>query len=142
MQPKTMPRPSNSAPEREWTPCPWLQLLAFSPKTRLGSFIYKTQFAAISASHARVQGRTVFSHPLSKLVLKGLYSLFPLCVPIVPQWSLSLVLAQLMLPLFEPPGSFKVGFLVAITSAYRVGQLSALRAEYPFLRFLPSKVLL
>ncbi|XP_054841583.1 NAD-dependent protein deacylase sirtuin-5, mitochondrial isoform X1 [Eublepharis macularius] len=62
----------------------------------------KVHMAAISAFHEQIDGKTVFTHWLCKQFLKGLFKTFPPRAPPIPQWSLSLVLSQLMLRPFEP----------------------------------------
>ena len=68
---------------------------------------------------------------------------------IIPQWSLQTVLNALIRPPFEPISSSslqlltcKTAFLVAITSAKRASELSALRCDPPFTQFHPDKVTL
>ena len=91
----------------------------------------------------------LFSHPTVKAFFKGLNHLRPPLKPLVPQWSLNLVLNALMAPPFEPLAtcslkllSLKVLFLVAITSARRASELAALRVDQPFLQFFNDKVIL
>lgn len=59
------------------------------------------------------------------------------------QWSLLVVLSQLMIAPFEPLGSchlqllsFRIAVLVAIVSARKVGELAALRDGHPVLFLL------
>lgn len=80
--------------------------------------------------------------------LKGL-NLYPPTLPIVPQWLLSLVLSQLMFLPFEPLAtcpldvlSFKMVFLVAVTSVRRVSEITAFRTDVPFIKFHDSKIVL
>uniref|UniRef100_A0ABM5F2Z8 Uncharacterized protein n=1 Tax=Pogona vitticeps TaxID=103695 RepID=A0ABM5F2Z8_9SAUR len=91
----------------------------------------------------------LFSHPTVKKFLKGLNNMCPPQQHITPQWSLQLVLNALMRHPFEPMASIdfkfltlKAAFLVAITSAKRASELSALRADPPFIQFHPDKVTL
>ncbi|XP_054826594.1 uncharacterized protein LOC129323855 [Eublepharis macularius] len=109
----------------------------------------KVYLAAISAFHPPVDRKSVFSHYSAKLFLRGLNNLFPPVRALVPQWSLPLVLTRLMSKPFEPLAScplrflsMKVAFLVAATSARRVGELAALSCEPPYLKFHPEKVVL
>lgn len=90
----------------------------------------RVHLSAISAHLDRVEGFSVFSHPDSKRFLKGLRHLFPPVKLPVPTWDLPLVLRALMRRPFEPMAtcplhllSWKTFFLVAITSARRVGEL-------------------
>lgn len=69
--------------------------------------------------------------------------------PIVPAWSLSLVLAKLMGKLCEPLAtvslhllSWKTAFLVAITSAKRASELTASQHNPPFTIFHRNMVVL
>ena len=98
-----------------------------SPST-LGVYI-----AAISARHVLVDGRTVGSHRLVCRYLKGAVRTRPPRVARVPSWDLPLVLEAMCSPPFEPLEradlkwlSVKTAFLLAITSAKRVGELHAL----------------
>ncbi|XP_043395022.1 uncharacterized protein LOC122464389 [Chelonia mydas] len=107
----------------------------------------KVHLAAISAFHPPVQGHTVFFHAMTGQFLKGLDRLFPYSRPPVPQWELNLVLARLTGPLFEPLAtcswshlSWKVAFLVAITSARQVSELRALTSESLYTVFHKDKV--
>lgn len=72
-------------------------------------------------------------HPLLREFLHGAKNLRPPTVHRYPTWNLSLVLQALMSPPFEPLRSiplkylsFKIAFLLAITSARRVSELTAL----------------
>lgn len=67
--------------------------------------------------------------------------------PPPPAWDLPLVLRALARHPFKPMAScnlrllsWKTAFLVAITSAYRVSELVALRRVQPYLTFLPHSV--
>lgn len=101
---------------------------------------FKVHLAFLSAYHAKVQNRTWFSHPASKsFFLRG--CLFSSQPSIVPQWSLSVVLSQLLLAPFDPLGSygwqllsFKIVFLIVIVSVTTVGQLAAWRTNIHTLR--------
>ncbi|KAJ7319818.1 hypothetical protein JRQ81_019329 [Phrynocephalus forsythii] len=91
----------------------------------------------------------LFHHAPLKDFFKGLRNIVPELKPPTPQWSLSLVLQQLMRPPFEPLAkaldqllSYKTTFLVAVTSARRASELTTLRMDLPFLQFHPNKVTL
>lgn len=65
--------------------------------------------------------------------------------PIVPPWDLELVLGALRRPPFEPLGSadlkwlsIKTAFLLAVTTAKRVGELQALSVHEELCRFKPD----
>ncbi|XP_044297507.1 calcium uptake protein 2, mitochondrial isoform X2 [Varanus komodoensis] len=105
--------------------------------------------AAISYYRGTVQGSSIFSQPLVKRFLKGLCNLHPMVRPLMPTWSLSVVLQALTRPPFEPLAtidlrlvSWKTAFLVAVTSAQRSSKLCALRVDPPFLNFHKEKVVL
>ncbi|EMP35681.1 hypothetical protein UY3_07127 [Chelonia mydas] len=90
-----------------------------------------------------------FSNPVSIRFLKGLHRLYLQVHSPIPQQSLNLVLAKLTGPPFELLVtcsllhlSMKVAFLVAITSARRVGELQALVLEPPYTIFFRDKVFL
>lgn len=94
-----------------------------------------------------IGNRTVFSHPSSKLFLRGLRNICPPTRPPPSAWNLQLVLNQLTRQPFEPMAtcdlrllSWKTAFLVVITSARRVSELAALRCVPPYLLFLPHSV--
>ncbi|XP_061479227.1 uncharacterized protein LOC133383133 [Rhineura floridana] len=78
-------------------------------------------------------GDHISSHPFIKRFLKGVSLRSPAVVHRFPSWSLPKVLQALQRPPFEPIRtvplrilSFKVLFLIAITSARRVSELGAL----------------
>ncbi|KAL2087997.1 hypothetical protein ACEWY4_016825 [Coilia grayii] len=105
----------------------------------------KVYAAAITAQHARVDGRTVGSHPLMARFLKGALHLRPPRRSRVPTWDLPLVLQALCDAPFEPLLtvdvswlSMKTAFLLAITSAERVGELHALSVSGDCLRWHPG----
>ncbi|KAK0149825.1 hypothetical protein N1851_009418 [Merluccius polli] len=96
----------------------------------------------ISSRHARVDGNTVGCHRLVSLFLKGALRLRPPQAQRAPVWDLPLVLDALCLPPFEPLAqaelkwvSAKTAFLLAITSARRVGELHALSVSESCLRW-------
>ena len=67
----------------------------------------------------------------------------------VPTWDLATVFKGLQVAPFEPLESAdllclsaKVVFLIAITSAKRIGKLGALVTSFPYLRFFPDRVVL
>ena len=109
----------------------------------------KVYLAAISAHHDTIEGYSVFSYPMTKRFLKGLHNLNPPVTPPCPSWSLSVVLHSLSSKPFEPMATtdlrlltWKVAFLVAITSARRASELAALRVDEPYLTFHKDKVVL
>ena len=98
--------------------------------------------AAISSLHDRVDSATVGCHRLVSLFLRGALRLRPPTAMRSPAWDLPLVLEALSSPPFEPLGqgglkwlSMKAAFLLAITSAKRVGELHALSVSDTCLRW-------
>ncbi|KAK0130707.1 hypothetical protein N1851_034661 [Merluccius polli] len=101
--------------------------------------------AAISSRHEGVDGATVGCHRLVSLFLRGALRLHPPRTLRAPAWDLPLVLEAMSLPPFEPLTqvglkwlSMKVAFLLAITSAKRVGELQALSVAETCLRWNPD----
>lgn len=105
----------------------------------------KVYVAAISCHHSGVDGRTMGSHNLVSLFLRGARRLRPPSVLRAPVWDLPLVLDSLCRPPFEPLAqadlkwlSCKTAFLLAIVSAKRVGELHALSVSPSCLRWSPD----
>ncbi|KAF7245997.1 Receptor-type tyrosine-protein phosphatase N2 [Varanus komodoensis] len=95
----------------------------------------KVYTAAISHYRETIHGLSIFAQPLIKRFLRGLSNLHPTIRPLMPTWSLSVVLQALTRSPFEPMAtidlrlaSWKTAFLVAVTSARRSSELCALRA--------------
>ncbi|XP_029445511.1 uncharacterized protein LOC115084588 [Rhinatrema bivittatum] len=109
----------------------------------------RVHLSAIAAFHLPVNGKSVSTHPLLSHFMIGLSHLRPpLSKPRIP-WDLNVVLEQLMLPPFEPMEvahmkylTWKVVFLVAITSARRVSELQALVHYSPYLKLFQDRVVL
>jgi hypothetical protein len=102
----------------------------------------KVYVAAISAQHVKVNDQSLGSHILITRVLKGAQRLHTAPTVRVPSWDLSLVLRTLTQHPFEPMEhcdlkwlSIKTGFLLAITSAKRVGELYALSTNTSCMRW-------
>ncbi|XP_067319635.1 uncharacterized protein C6orf132 homolog [Anolis sagrei] len=109
----------------------------------------KCYLAAISSFRRKAGLPSLFQDHLVQLFLKGYKNVHPPASPPAPQWSLELVLSQLSKPPFEPMASneishlsWKTAFLVAITSARRSSELTALRSDPPYIRFHDDKVVL
>ncbi|XP_045545921.1 uncharacterized protein [Salmo salar] len=88
--------------------------------------------AAISTRHVGWMDMPVGHYPLVSRFMKGVRRLCPSRTRSMANWDLDVVLAALAKPPFEPLESaslkhlsMKVGFLVAITSMKRVGELHA-----------------
>lgn len=93
----------------------------------------KVYAAAVSAGHAGFDGMTVFSHPLVKRFLRGARRVRPVTRVLTPRWDLPTVLRGLSREPFEPLSqapldalSFKTALLLALVSAKRAGELTAL----------------
>lgn len=103
--------------------------------------------AAISAFHKPVDGHSIFSHPVSKHLLRGLLHLYPPIKTPVPAWDLPLVFCCFPRQPFEPEAtcdlcllSFKTLSLLAITSPRKFSELSALWFQAPYISFLPHLI--
>ena len=101
--------------------------------------------AAISSRHEMLDGATVGCHRLVSLFLRGALRLRPPRILRTPAWDLPLVLEAMSSPPFEPLTqiglkwlSMKVAFLLAITTAKRVGELHALSVADTCLRWNPD----
>ncbi|KAK0147606.1 hypothetical protein N1851_012909 [Merluccius polli] len=120
----------------------FLQSLLDSGRSHSTLMVY---VAAISSRHEGVDGATVGCHRLVSLFLRGALRLRPPRTLRAPAWDLPLVLEAMSLPPFEPLTqvglkwlSMKVAFLLAITSAKRVGELQALSVAETCLRWNPD----
>ncbi|XP_067320485.1 uncharacterized protein [Anolis sagrei] len=109
----------------------------------------KCYLAAISSGRRKFGLPSLFHDHFIQLFLKGYKNVHPPTSLPSPQWSLELVLSQLSKPPFEPMASadvshlsWKTAFLVAITSARRSSELTALRSDPPYIRFHDDKVVL
>nr|XP_016849493.1 PREDICTED: uncharacterized protein LOC107982908 [Anolis carolinensis] len=109
----------------------------------------KCYAAALSWFRRKAGQPSLFQDPLLHLFLKGYKNTYPPSSLPPPSWSLELVLSQLSKPPFEPMSSinlahlsWKTAFLVAITSARRASEITALRVDAPYIRFSDDKVTL
>ncbi|XP_064420364.1 uncharacterized protein LOC135359260 [Latimeria chalumnae] len=109
----------------------------------------RMHLAAISAFHMRVSEAPLSQLRVVKRFQKGLLLARPPIKQPLAQWDINLVLSKLMEPPFEPAESvelkllsWKILFLVAITSARRISELQALVVHEPFTHFLRDKVVL
>ena len=103
----------------------------------------------MSKRHDPVEGVTLSLHPTMVLWRKGIERRKGLTRSLVPPWSLELVLAALKKAPYEPLRladnkhlTWKVSFLVAITSARRASEIHALRVDSPYLAFSSTTVTL
>lgn len=116
---------------------------------QLGLSSLKVHLAAISVHHNLFEGHSLFSHRIVQMFRKGLLWLHPPRKPIVPEWSLSLVLSKLMGKLFEPLTktflylfSRKTALLVDITSAKRCSDICVKCIDTSYMVFYRDKVVL
>ncbi|XP_044292792.1 uncharacterized protein LOC123026809 [Varanus komodoensis] len=126
-----------------------LQFLFNLHRSGLKPSSIKIYTAAILHFRGSIHGSSVFSQPLIRRFLKGLQNLHPSVQPVMPAWSLFVVVQALTKPPFEPLAtvdlrlvSWKTAFLVAVTSARRASELCAPRIDPPFLNFHKEKVVL
>lgn len=105
----------------------------------------KVHISALSSFFSR----PLASDPWIVRFMRGAERILPTAKIRTPPWDLSLVLAELTKPPFEPlkdaPIKFltlKTAFLVAITSARRIGELSALVTSPPYTRILEDRIIL
>ncbi len=107
----------------------------------------KVYVAAIAAFHAPLDVGPLGRHQLVVRFLRGAWRMRPAARSRVPTWDLAVVLEGLSLPPFEAIESataknltFKMVFLLAITSLKRVGDLQALAISPTCLEFAPGGV--
>lgn len=115
----------------------------------LSTSTLRRQMAALSTVIRCPPYSSLAHHPLIRGFLHGVMNL---CHPTVHRyltWDLSLVLQTVMSPPFEPLGSvplkflsFKVTFLLAVTSARRISELTALSIRKDLCVFHANTVVL
>ncbi|XP_041427576.1 uncharacterized protein LOC121402927 isoform X1 [Xenopus laevis] len=122
-----------------------IEFLQSGLEASLSASTLKGQISAISA-YTDIQWS---SYPLIKKFFKGLIRIHPPVKDTVPPWDLSLVLDALTKAPFEPLDdlplkilTLKTVFLLAISSAKRVGELHALSSDATKIQFLHDKVTL
>ena len=105
----------------------------------------KVYTAALSLYHEPVDGFTVGAHKSTALFLRGAKRLCPKRSHPVARWDIHVVLDSLCRPPYEPMGSanlkwitMKTAFLMAITSAKRVGELHALSVSPDCMNWSPD----
>lgn len=115
----------------------------------MGHSSIQVYLAAILALHDWVDGHSILAHPISEWFLKGLLHLHPLVKLHTPALDLPLVHRRLMRKPFELLATselqlltFKTAFLLAITLARRVSELTALYKDPLYLSFHPHSVTL
>ncbi|XP_070582571.1 uncharacterized protein [Erythrolamprus reginae] len=129
-----------------------LQVLGFLQaglKRGLAPNTLRRQVAALSTVIRTGEFRSLSFHPWIKDFLKGAANTNPPPIHRFPSWDLSLVLKALTGPPFEPLRSIalrlltiKTAFLVAITSARRVSDISALSIRPDLCIFYPDRLVL
>lgn len=109
----------------------------------------RRQVAALSTILTWGGGQALSQNPTVQRFLKGATNLRPPVVHRYPTWDLTKVLEALIRPTFEPlrtiPMQFltwKVAFLVAITSARRISELQALSVREDLCTFHTDRVVL
>lgn len=117
-------------------------LLASPKAARPGSLLIKDAVSSNLCIPPGSQGRSVFSNPMVTRFLKGLGRIYLQVRRPALTWDLNLVLSRLTGPPFEPLAtcsllylSWKVSFLVAITSARMVSEFKALTSGPPYTVF-------
>lgn len=120
-----------------------LDYLVHLRNTGLSSSSFKVYLTALSAYLPSFYGHSLFSHPLSKSFLKDTMCILPPCCPLVLEWSLSLVLAQLMSRPFEPMATadlrlltWKTAFSSMVTSVKFASDLCVFMTWPPFTVFV------
>ena len=105
----------------------------------------KVYVAAIAAHRGLVDGASLGAHALVTAFLKGAFRLRPPGRVRYPQWELPFVLDSLCEAPFEPIEacdikwlSYKAAFLLAVTSAGRVGEIHALSVSPQCVRWGPE----
>lgn len=106
----------------------------------------RVYLATLSAYH-KIDSCSLFSHPMTKYFMWGMLHVYPHIPRCAQPWDLLLVPRCLTRHPFEPAAtcalkflSWKMLFLVAITSARCVSELAALDSRPPFLVLLPHAV--
>nr|XP_025039348.1 uncharacterized protein LOC112545447 [Pelodiscus sinensis] len=121
-----------------------LDYILYLKMTELACSSLRVHLVAISAFLLSIGGYSLCTHPLTKRLFKGLDNLYPAHrIPPEP-WDLALVLDTVTRPPFEPLAStdLKVVFLLAITSAWRVSELTALSVDPLYTQFSSDAVVL
>jgi hypothetical protein len=138
--------------EREVDPvnCPVASVLEFLQdrfSAGLSPSTLKVYVAAIAVFHSPIGAGPLGRHHMVVRFLRGARRIRPAARSRVPTWDLAVVLEGLAEAPFEPLESaeaknltFKVAFLLAITSLRRVGDLQALAISPTCLEFAPGGV--
>ncbi|XP_051967361.1 uncharacterized protein LOC127632670 isoform X2 [Xyrauchen texanus] len=112
---------------------------------RLSPSTLKVYVADIAAHHDPVDGKSLCKHDLILRFLRGARRWNPSRPGLVPSWDLSVVLAGLQRPPFEPLESIglralslKTALLIALASIKRAGDLQAFSVSDTCLEFGPA----
>lgn len=105
----------------------------------------KVQISALSSFFSRA----LALDPWIARFIRGASRIRPTGRITTPPWDLSLVLSALTKPPFEPVSevsvkllTLKAAFLVAITTARRIGEISALVINQPYMQILDDRIIL
>ena len=133
--------------ERQLDPCtaPVRDVLSFLQSLVSKGLAFRTigvYRSAISKFHDHVHGLPLGQHIKVIKFMRGVFNNNPPCRVLFPTWDINIVLDFLRKPPFVPLNqcglqalTFKVVFLVAVTSARRCAELQALGRHPPFVRF-------
>jgi len=118
-----------------------LRFLQYCLKTRgLSHSTIRNRLHAIALFHVRFPLKALSHHPWVTAFIKGAQRLCPRVRDILPVWDLQLVLSALREPPFEPMLStrldwltWKLAFLVAVTTAKRIGEIQAFSVDSRYL---------
>ncbi|XP_058043567.1 uncharacterized protein LOC131200588 [Ahaetulla prasina] len=109
----------------------------------------RRQVAALSSVLTFSSSESLAKDPVIRLFLRGASNLHPPTIHRYPSWNLNKVLNTLMRAPFEPLReaslrllTFKVAFLIAITSARRISELAALSTRKDLCIFHLDRVVL
>ena len=125
-----------------------LRFLQYCLKTRgLSHSSIKNRVFSIALYHISFPLEQLSCHPWVKAFLKGAKRLCPVMKDVLPVWDLQFVLNALLHPPFEPMLTtrldwltWKTVFLVAITTAKRIGEIKALSAVERYTCITPAGI--
>ena len=132
---------------RQLDPCsaPLPMVLTFLQSLINKGLAYRTigvYRSAISKFHHNINGVPIGQHPKLHSFMRGVFNQNPPCRMLFPSWDINIVLKFLEKPPFVPLRNcslqaltFKLVFLVAVSSARRCAELQALGRHPPFIRF-------
>jgi len=115
-------------------------------KLGLSHSTIRNRVFAIALYHRRFPLESLSRHQWIKAFIKGASRICPAQRNILPVWDLQLVLEALRGPPFEPLVgdlkwlTLKVAFLLAITTAKRIGELQALSVDHQYYHSSPAGI--